>query len=69
MIRRQFRNVPDDSVVTLYPNTFNDIHPKPVRATYSNGFFYCHDSRTREPDYTIDNVEEFFIGYRINQSR
>lgn len=63
-MRRDFTQLKDGSTVTLYPNDYNDNYTHPVGAMYVNGFFYIHGAGLK-PEYTIDNVVDGFIGYRV----
>ena len=63
-LNTNFEELEEGVCITLYPNETNPMHKKPVRATYSNGYFFCHDSDGLEgPDYYLGDVLMYNHGY------
>jgi len=66
-LRTDFQNLRDGQSVTLYPNAANPLHKKPVRATYSQGYFYCDGSKPEDgPDYYFRDVGAYNDGFETN---
>ena len=48
--------------VLLTPGPNDPIHKKPVKAIYSGGYFYCHDTNPAEgPDYWWRDAEKYLV--------
>lgn len=56
-MRTDFENLQDGEQVILHPNAGNPLHKKPVKATYSQGYFYCEGTDPMDgPDYYFRDV-------------
>ncbi len=63
-LKTDFEKLENGRCITLYPNSDNPLHSKPVRATYSAGYFYCHGSDQADgPDYYLGDVLAYNDGY------
>jgi hypothetical protein len=63
-MRTDFENLPDGSVITLHPNDANPLHKEPVKATYSQGYFYCEGTNPMDgPDYYFRDVLQYNSGF------
>lgn len=63
-MRTDFENLSDGDVITLYPNGENLLHKRPVKATFSAGYFYCDGTNPTEgPDYYFGDVLRFNEGF------
>lgn len=65
-MRTDFENIKNDTRVTLYPNSENPLHKKPVQAFFSSGYFYCDGRPPADgPDYYLGDVLRFIDGYEV----
>lgn len=63
-MKTDFDMLADGQRVTLFPNSDNPLHKRPVNATYSGGYFFCDGSSpTDGPDYYLGDVLAFNHGY------
>jgi hypothetical protein len=61
-------SIPNESHVTLHPNSSNPLHKKPVRAFFVDGYFYCDGTPPDQgPDYYFRDVLQFNDGWTIEQ--
>lgn len=65
-MRTDFENIENYTRVTLYPNSANPLHKKPVQAFFSSGYFYCDGSSPADgPDYYFGDVLKFHDGFEV----
>lgn len=63
-LQTDLRKLKTGATVVLHPNASNPLHDKPVKATYSDGYFYCEGSDPLDgPDYYFRDVLEFNDGW------
>lgn len=63
-LKTDFDKLEEGRCITLHPNDSNPLHNKPTRATYSKGYFYCHESDPMNgPDYYLGDVLAYNNGY------
>lgn len=63
-MRTDIERLQDGDRVTLFPNSLNPLHKKPVTATFAGGYFYCDGSKPEDgPDYYWRDVLEFNDGF------
>lgn len=63
-MRTDFENLSEGDVITLYPNSANPLHKGPVKATYTNGYFFCEGGNPAEgPDYYLGDVMAYNEGF------
>lgn len=64
IVKTDFEKLEDGRCITLHPNESNPLHSEPVRATYSQGYFFCHNSNPEDgPDYYLGDVLAYNEGY------
>lgn len=63
-MRTDFENLRDGDAVTLFPNSSNPLHKKPVTAVFSSGYFFCEGSNPADgPDYYLGDVLAYNDGF------
>lgn len=63
-MRQDIENLANGEEVTLHPNSSNPIHSKPVKATFSDGYFFCEGTNPEEgPDYYWRDVFQYNKGF------
>lgn len=63
-LRTDLEALKDGDEITLYPTDENPLHTKPVKATFSHGYFYCKGSDPADgPDYYFRDVFTFNEGF------
>ena len=64
-LKTDFDKLKNGRCITLYPKEDNPLHSKPMRATYFDGCFYCHESNPEEgADYYLGDVLLYNEGYK-----
>lgn len=54
--------------VLLHPKPDNQLHQKPVWATYSEGYFFCDGTSMPEgPDYYFRDVLTYNYGWEVEE--
>jgi hypothetical protein len=54
---RDWSKLRDGDRIILHPNLENPLHSEPIKATFSDGYFYCEGSRPSEgPDFYWNDV-------------
>lgn len=64
-IRTDFENIPDYSVVMLFPNSENPLNTEPHKAHYNAGYFFIDGSSDPSPDYYMGDVLKYNDGFVI----
>lgn len=63
-LREDFENLANGDRITIYPARDNPLHKKPVKATFSSGYFYCDDTPPTEgPDYYAGDILRWNEGF------
>jgi hypothetical protein len=63
-MRTDIENLKDGDRVVLHPNSLNQLHKRPISATFQAGYFYCDGSNAIDgPDYYWRDVLEFNDGF------
>ncbi len=63
-MRNDFQNLEDGQQITLHPNNDNPLHKEPIKATFSDGYFFCEGSNPMDgPDYYFGDVLKFNDGF------
>lgn len=69
-MRTDFENLSDGDHITLYPNSDNPIHSKPVNAYFFSGYFCCDGTPPEDgPDYYWGDVFRYNDGFEIADSK
>ncbi len=68
-MRKDFENLEDGARITLFPNNTNPLHKKPVKATYTGGYYYCDNPLVLEgPDYYFRDVAVYNDGFELEST-
>lgn len=63
-MRTDFENLKNGDLITLHPNASNQLHKKPIKASFSRGYFYCEGTNPMDgPDYYFGDVFAYNESY------
>lgn len=67
-MRTDIENLENGQIITIHPGPGNPLHSKPVKASFSHGYFYCAGTKPADgPDYYWADFLLYNEGFTIDE--